>query len=194
MKKENISTMFLLPGIQIKPELKQKFYSFGFRNTYLTCKPFTYPFEVIYLLFQPEALDVEFYAFTEELQKNTNFIEILDMSDRKVMLVYRVPRKFKRDYELFLDGRYSQTSKDFQACFAMEDYKRNEKGLPIRGKDGRPEKVPTTFYHVFNRTPFLQQKWKDRLGYDYDSDILDGMELYEKQDPLKEALEVELDW
>lgn len=191
--KQNISTLFLLPGIQIRHDLKQKFYQNGFVNSYLYCSQLTYPFNVVYLVFQPYEFDAGFLHFTTELQKNPNFLEIIDAGHNRVMIVYRVPRKFNKDYELFLKGKYSKLSAEFRACFLMEDYKRNEKGNPVRGKSGKPEKEPTVYYDVFNRTDEMKNKWKERLGYELEDDILDGMELYDRQDEEKETFLIGFD-
>lgn len=189
--KENVSVVFLLPGVEIKSEIKNQFYSHGFRNTFLTCPPLTYPFEVIYLLFRPEVIDADFMSFAEELQKNPNFIEVIDGGKGKVLFVYRIPKRFRRDYELFLEGKYSKFSGDFRKCFQMEQFKLDINGRPIK-EAGRYVKEFTNFHHIFNRTDHIKDVWKERLGYKQDEHILDDMELYDRQDSVKETLEEEL--
>lgn len=191
MKGENVSTVFLLPGIEIKSELKNRFYNFGFINTFLTCPPLTYPWPVLYIVFRPQVIDLDFMRFADELQKNTNFIDTLDAGGGKVLMVYRVPKRFLRDYELFLEGKYSKLSPEYRRCFQMEQFKLDAHDRPIK-EQGRYVKEYTDFYHIFNRTEYIKDIWKERLGYRADEHILDDMELYSKQDPLRETLEEEL--
>lgn len=186
--------MFLLPGIEIDSNLKSKFRRSGFINTYLTCEPYKYPYEVIFLLFQPKELDLEFYEFTEELQTNANFIEIIEFDKKQVLIVYRIPAKFKNDYNLFMKGRYSRLSDAFKKCFVLEDYQRDTKGNPMKDNKGNYLTEPSTFYHVFNRTEFIKERWLLKLGYPLHDPILDSMELYDVQSPDKESLELIEAW
>lgn len=190
MRKENVSTVFLLPGIEIKNELKNMFYTFGFENTFLTCPPLSYPFEVLYLLFRPQVIDYEFIRFAEELQKNPCFIETIDCSKGRVLFVYRVPKRFRRDYELFLEGKYSKLSAEYKKCFQMEQFKCDAQGRPMKD-NGRYVKEYTDFYHIFNRTDHVKTVWMERLGYT-DTSILDDMEMYDRQDEVEETLKEEL--
>lgn len=191
MSKENVSTVFLLPGIEIKSELKNRFYSFGFQNTFLTCPPLNYPWPVLYILFKPQVIDLEFIRFAEDLQKNPNFIETLDAGSNKVLMVYKVPKRFRRDYELFLEGKYSKLSSDYRKCFQMEQFKLDSHDRPVK-ENGRYVKEYTDFYHIFNRTDHIKDVWKERLGYDKSEQIFDDIELYDRQDPVRETIEDEL--
>lgn len=186
---ENVSTIFLLPGIEIREELKAEFYSQGFINTFLHVKGLNYPYPVIYLLFKPTRIDHSFVRFANELQKNGNFLETIDAGRNKVLMVYRVPKRFRRDYDLFLEGKYSRLSDSYKRCFQMEQFKLDALGRPMRDNRGRWIKEPTDFYHVFNRTDDIKKRWLAAIGYDESSDILDDVELYEKQDTQKETYE-----
>ncbi len=201
--KLNVSRLFLLPGIQLDEKIKRDFSRFGFVNTYLTCDQLSYPYNVIYLVFKPNELDLEFYAFSKNMQKNPNFIEAIDLGRNKVVMIFRVPKRFKADYALFLDGQYSKLSKDFQSCFALEDIKRDDNGKPVL--DGNKYvKEPSRFFHIFNRTQWLKDRWKLRLygredaegnvSYtprdEVDALILDEVELFDRQDPVLELLTV----
>jgi hypothetical protein len=201
--KANISRLFLLPGIQLDEKAKRDFSRFGFENTYLKCDQLSYAFNVIFLLFKPNDLDLEFYTFAKNMEKNPNFIEAIDLGRNKVVMVYRIPKRFTKDYELFLEGKYSQLSKEFQNCFALEDFKRDANGKPMMD-GGRYVKEPSRFFHIFNRTEWLKDRWKLKLyGHqdaegnpqfdlrdEVDSAILDTIELYDVQDPVAEFLTV----
>lgn len=201
--KVNVSRLFLLPGIQVDDKVRANFTRFGFVNTYLTCDQLSYPYNVIYLLFKPKDLDLEFYTFTKNMEKNPNFIEAIDLGQNKVVLIYRIPKRFKQDYGLFLEGKYSKLSKDFQSCFALEELKRDDQGKPILD-GGRYVKEPSRFFHIFNRTEWLKDRWKLKLYGTTDKDgnqfihpkdvadaaVLDDMELYDVQNPVDELLGV----
>jgi hypothetical protein len=186
VKKDNVSKVFLLPGIQIKEELRNRFNSFGFQNTYLSCEPFKYPFKTLFLLFRPDRLDMDFNLFVTNLQRNTHFVEVIDLNNGKVMLVYRIPREFTKDYDLFLAGKYSKLSDAFKACFSMEKIKIDPvTRKPIR--DGyKYAKEPTNFYHIFNRTKERRDIIQEK--YALEDDIMDQIEFFERQDPDKETL------
>lgn len=187
--KENVSTIFLLPGIEIKRELKLSFYNNGFVNTFLTCKGLSYPFEVIFLLFNPKQIDINFCSFIEDLKKNTNFLEVLDVGLNKILLVYRIPKKFRLDYNLFLEGKYSELSEEYKKCFSLEKFKLDGYGNKVIEK-GKYIMEPSNFYHIFNKTEHLKNIWLDKLGISKEeSHILDNVELYEKQDTIKEDLQ-----
>lgn len=204
--KPNISRLFLLPGIQIEEKTKKLFAQFGFVNTFLSCAQLSYSFNVIFLLFKPSEFDMGFYTFARNMEKNPNFIETIDLGQNQVAMIYRIPRRFTKDYELFLDGQYSKLSKEFQSCFAMEDFKRDSNGRPIIDA-GRYLKEPSRFYHVFNRTEWLKDRWKLKLYGHEDKDgnvilspkdrheaaILDDVELFDKQDPELETLLLEFE-
>lgn len=191
MNKENVSTVFLLPGIEIREELKDQFYSFGFQNTFLTCPPLTYPFPVLYLLFKPKSIDQDFIRFGEELHRNPNFLETIDAGKGKVVFIYRVPKRFRHDYELFLEGKYSKLSAEYKRCFQMEQYKLDKLGRHVV-EGGKWVREYTPFYHVFYRTDHIKENWKAALGYGPDDHIIDDMEFFDKQNPDKETMDEEL--
>lgn len=190
IRQHNISTIFLLPGIEIDNGLKKSFNQFGFVNTYTTCKSFTFPYKVVYLLFKPVSMDMAFYSFIESLKKNKNFVNELDLGYNRLMVVYKVPTRFNNDYDLFLEGKYSKLSAEFKSCFAMEEWKRTSTGALAKDINNRPIKEPSTFYHVFHRTKEFVTRWKERLGYDPDDDILNDVELYEKQNEEEETYDL----
>lgn len=189
-RKDNVSKVFLFPGIEVKDDLKFKFNSFGFINTYLQVQPLTYPYPVIFLLFKPESFNIDFNNFVSEIQKNPNFIEIVDLFNGRILMTFRVPKKFTKDYYTFLEGKYSKLSAAFKSCFSMEKIKVDEKKQPIK-KNGKLEKEPTNYYHIFNRTQFMKEHIKTK--YNVDDDVVENIEFYDKQDPEQETLVTESD-
>lgn len=183
IRKDNVSTMLLLPCLKLKQDLQMQFSEFGFVNSYLFCEKYYYDFNTIYLVFKPE-FTLGFHLFLQELQKNINFVDVLD-EPGTVIVVFRVPPKFGTDYLLFLNGAYSMTSPDFKACFQLKVYKQDDKGVYLKTSTGAYQTEYTMYHHIFNKTEYLRNKWRDALG-----DVLlpKDMELYDKCSIDKETL------
>ena len=185
VKTDNVSTVFLFPCLSIRQELVRQFSEFGFVTTYLYWDKHEYPFNVMFLLFQPSEFTLGFHNFVQAMEKSINFVETIDVAN-KVVLVYKVPAKFVTDYLLFLNGAYSLTSPDFKACFKLKDYKMDASGKFIRTSTGSYETEYTAYWHIFNKTEYWRNQLLERLGED--TRIPEGSELYEKCDINKETL------
>lgn len=183
-RKDNISYLLLFPCLQIKKELTAQFAEFGFVNTYLSWDKASYGYSVIYAVFK-SPFTLAFYNFVLQMEKSQNFIETVDVPDA-VVLVYRIPEKFRMDFRRFCDGRYSKLSPEFKACFQMRKYTMDSTGKLLKDQQGKYLTEHTMFYHIFNRTDELKQKWAELIGDDVE---LTG-ELYDKCDMSKETLEL----
>lgn len=185
VKHDNISTMLLFPCLRIRQELTDRFADFGFVSSYLFWERYPYPFNTVYLLFQPKEFTLDFHHFIQNMEKNINFVDTVDVPN-KVVVVFRVPARFDVDYLLFLNGAYSKTSPDFKSCFQLKEYKRGPDGKLLKTPTGGWQTEYTMYYHIFNKTEDLRNKWIEALG---DSTRLPkDMELYEKCDINKETL------
>lgn len=184
--KENISTIFLLPSTGIALRMREYFPKFGFVNTYIS-SDISYPFPCLYILFQPDKLDRGTISFFKELEKESNFIESFDLEKGQIVFTFRIPKKFDRDYNIFLTGKYSKMSKSFKDLFPKEVYVYDNKGKAVKNNFGSYLKEPSKFYHIFNRTEYLKQKWAEKLNIDLEM-FTDDNELYDIQDPVKETL------
>lgn len=187
VRKDNVSTILLMPCIQIRKELFAQFQEYGFVNTYLFWDKISYPFEVIFMVFRPAGMTVGYQNFITNMQKNQNYVETHDIGET-IVLVFSIPKRFKRDYKLFLQGKYSQTSNDFKSCFALKVYKVDDTGKVEKDESGRYITEYTTFYHIFNRTDELRSRWQEVLGEE--TVIPEEMELYDKYDKEKETLNI----
>lgn len=175
VEKENVSAVMLFPCLKIKQELVNQFNEFGFINTYLFCNKREYDCNVIYLMFRPNEFTVGFHLFIQALERNINFLETID-EPSTVIIVYRVPPQFGADYLLFLNGAYSLTSPDFKACFQMKVYTKDDKGNLLKTKAGSYITEHSMYYHIFNKTDYLKNRWREALG----DDVKLPNELYEK--------------
>lgn len=188
-RKYNISTKFLLPILKFSKKVLEEYLpEFGFVNTYINCNVLTYPFEVLYILFNPKELDLNFFNFEKEFCKNTNYIETYDLGNNLVLFIFRIPKEYQRDFNLFIEGKYSKTSKSYQNLFPKESYITDSTGRKMRDNKGFYLKEPSSFFHIFNKTDFLKRKWREKLGYDDDDPIFEDIELYDTQDIMKETL------
>lgn len=187
-KKENVSTVMLLPIIKINKKLINNFHKFGFRNTYLFADQLKdiYKFNLIYILFEPDTFDNDFNEFIIELSENSNYIETIDIGYKRVLVTFKIPDQFKGDFKLFLEGAYSKVSDAYKKCFSLERPVKNERGDIVRTFTGATEFEPTAFFHIFNKTQKLRDIYRDKLGLDYD--IPEEMELYDKYKREEESL------
>lgn len=185
-RRDNISTIFLLPCLQIRDEVKARFKDFGFVNTYLFCDKFDYNFNPIYILFRPSSFDLEFYKFILQLEKNQNHIETMDFDKNSVLMTFRIPKRFNDDYGAFLRGRYSKFSPEFKKCFSMKDYVLGPGGELLRDEHKRYRTDYSMFYHIFNRTETLRNIYIEKLG----SELPENIELYDRYKTVEETLTI----
>lgn len=184
-RKENVSTVMLLPVVKINRKLVNNFYKYGFKNTYLFIER-EYKFNVIHLLFEPEKFDQDFNEFIFELSSNPNYIETIDVGYKKVLVTFKIPNQFEVDFRLFLEGKYSKLSDGFKKCFPFEKPVKNERGDIKRDMSGAVVMEPSTFFHIFNRTEKLRKKYEESLGLDYQ--LPTDLELYDIVNIEKENL------
>lgn len=187
VRKDNISTIFLLPCLGIRDDLRtrDKFKQYGFINTYMFSAQGDYNFYPLYLLFKPEKFSIEFYRFTISLEKSANYIETIDKAG-SVVLVFKIPDKYARDYRIFLDGKYSELSDLFKNCFPMKVFIKDKKGKVLLDAGQRPMTEYSDYYHIFNRTEHLIEIYRKELGEDTELPY----ELYEKYHLDEEILEL----
>ncbi len=184
--KQNVSSVFLVPCLKIREETRQQFDSFGYVNSYLFCDKCSYEFFTpIYLLFEPENFNINFYNFTLNLERNQNHVETIDLPKGQVLFVFRIPKRFESDYEIIKQGRYSKTSPDFKACFPVRRFVYDQKGMLTKDSKGNYATEYTMYFHIFNKTEFLRSKLVETLEVDY---IPEEMELHDKYDERRETL------
>lgn len=145
-----VATRLMLECIKVKDELKRRFDEFGWLGCYTLCEQLTYSFYPLYVPFRPEEFNMDFYRFSQDMEKNQNYIETIDLPEGIVLFVYKIPDRFLNDYELIKQGRVTHTSVEFKTCFPMFKYRTNEFGGIWKGLDGRPQRVPTIYNHIFS--------------------------------------------
>jgi hypothetical protein len=174
--KKTISSIFIVPTLKIdKNQLKEN----GYLNGYLVDLNRDVQYEnSVYLLFKPENLD-KFREFLDsEYERTKDIIDDYDCEGGFVVLVYKLDKKWKKDFSLIKEGLYSKTSKEFQNMFP--------KVIKIM-KNGLHRDEISLQYRVFNKTQDLREYWEDRLGIDFD----DEMEVWDGFDDRNEELDLD---
>lgn len=187
----NDTSTFLLPVLGLKTE---DLYKLGFINCYLSDKdrePINNDIH-LYLLFKPNTEIIEittlggFIAREKDTQydrlvkkikeleelddSNKILIEDYDYEDGFVVLVLKFPEYYRKDYNLFLQGKYTHFSKAFKNKFA------EKKVVEFINEKGRKEKLLgfNFAYHVMHRTEQAKKFTESK----YDIEIPEEQEEY----------------
>ena len=161
---------------------KDSLKSNGFINGYMKDEGNDSQYEnVVYVLLKPENLD-KFREFLDnEYERTKNIIEDYDYEDGYVVVVYQLDEKYKKDYELVKQGKYSKTSKAFQNEFP--------KSVKIV-RDGLSKDEMSLQTRVFNKTEDLIEFWEEKLGLNLKEVIGEDYEVWDGFDESKEILEI----
>lgn len=152
-RKHTISTIFLVPTLKIPKDL---LINNGFINGYVEEESgeHNYLFSV-HLLFKPKNID-KFREFLEgEYERTKDVIEDYDYEDY-VVIVYKLNKKFKEDFKLIHEGKYSHTSSEFQNLFPASK--------KIMTQDGLHRDEISLQVRIFKKTEDLKEKWIEELG------------------------------
>lgn len=106
-----------------------------------------------YLIFdKTEDYDVVYHHYQEHLKdRNKNVLDILDYED-EIVIVFNVPEKHKKDFDLFIIGKYSKFD---------EDYK--EQIGNYFGKKSISDTYVVTEYNTIHPQPFKRKLIAERL-------------------------------
>jgi hypothetical protein len=178
--KKNITSIFMVPTLKVP---KDALRGNGFINAYVRdVRKEDHYDECIYLLFKPENLD-KFREFLDnEYERTKAVIEDYDYEDGFVVVVYKLDDKYKNDFVLVKQGKYSKTSKDFQKLFP--------KVIKIT-RNGLNKDEISLQYRIFNKAEDLVSFWEDKLGIDLIEIVGDDFEVWEGWDESKEILELD---
>lgn len=135
---------------------------------------------VAYLVFKPKDLD-KFNDFVESEHSRTHLlIDDYDYEGGFVVLVYKLPSKWEKDYELIRQGRYSETSEKFQNVIPKVKKFLDEKGL-------HKDEVSLQT-RILKKSEDLVSFWEKRLGINFKP----NMEAWYGWEIEKETLKKEL--
>jgi len=166
--RKTITSIFIVPTLKIN---RDKLKDNGYLNGYLSDDRRDVQYKnAVYLLFKPDNLD-RFREFLDsEAVRTKSLLDDYDYEDGFVVVVYKLDNKWKADFVLIKQGKYSKTSKEFQESFP--------KVLKIV-KNGLHKDQVALQHKIFRKTDDLRQYWEDRLGIEFDDDmeVWDGFEI-----------------
>lgn len=178
--KKNITSIFMVPTLKVP---KDALRSNGFINAYIKDNRREDQYkESIYLLFKPTDLD-KFREFLDsEYERTKAVIEDYDYEDGYVVVVYQLNDKYKKDFNLIKQGKYSKTSEEFQKMFP--------KVVKIVKNNLHRDEVSLQ-YRIFNKAEDLVNFWEEKLGIDFKSIVGEDYEVWEGWNEEKEILELD---
>lgn len=158
--KKTITSIFIVPTLKIG---REKLLDNNFLNAYVKdgSKDVQYN-NAVYLLFHPKNLDRFREFLDEQYEKTKSIIDDYDYEGGFVVVVYELNKKFNKDFTLIKQGKYSKTSREFQALFP--------KIVKVK-KNGYYKDEISLQYRVFNQTEDLRQYWEDKLDVEFDDDM-----------------------
>lgn len=157
--KKTITSIFMVPTLGVP---RGALVENGFINGYSKDDSRDVQYEnSIYLLFKPKNLD-KFREFLDsEYERTKAIVDDYDYENGYVVVVYELDKKFSKDFDLVRKGKYSKTSKPFQALFP--------KVIKLV-RNGLHKDEISLQYRVFNRTEDLVKFWEDKLDVEFDED------------------------
>lgn len=177
--KRTCSTIFLLPGIGLK---RQSILKHGFVSAYMDDVNHDVHYEnSVYVLYKPEQIE-EFQKFlSSEYKRTPLLVEDYDYPGGYVVTVYKFPKEFMEEYDLFLKGKYSKFSKKYMDLF------------PVRIDTHDPETGMTKMkyslqYHILNRSDAMKRYWEEKLGME--GELPEDLEYWKIPDKKEETLNI----
>ena len=150
------TSIFMLPTVKLPRGSLGKN---GFINAYMKDEISDNNYkDCIYVLFRPKDLDMFKDFLDSEYERTKQIVEDYDYEGGFVVVVYKLSQKWKEDFNLIKQGKYSQTSDGFQKVFP--------KVIKLM-KNGLHRDELSLQYRIFNKTNDLIEYWQDKLGITY---------------------------
>ena len=171
-----LTSIFIVPTLKID---KSKLIDNNFINAYIkdVNKEVQYK-DAAYLVFKPEDFD-DFQDFVNgEYDRTPHIIDDYDYDGGFVVLVYTLNPLYMEDFELVKQGKYSETSKDFQELFPKI----------VKVIMNGMYKDEVSFQHkVFSKSEDLKEYWEEKLNMTFD----EKMEVWQVFNEKNEVLDIE---
>lgn len=172
------TSLFLLPPLQIEDELLDRHH---FWNAYLgDVDHVTEETDehLLYCLFKPVDTFI-FEQLIDQLDRQGILVDDYDYEDGFCVLVLKFPKEYNNDFELIVQGKYSQTSGKFQSLFPMDRRLTTEEVLLLKDQESilskeeyetlRESLVETMYKGVFKKTRGFKKLMEDYFQIDVDS-------------------------
>jgi hypothetical protein len=177
--KKNITSIFMVPTLAIP---YGKLNENGYINGYIDDLTHSSKYKnCVFVLFKPDDLDVFREFLDSEYERTKAVIEDYDYEGGFVVVVYQLDNKYKKDFKLIKQGKYSKTSKEFQKLFP--------KTIKIVKNSLHKEEISLQ-YRIFNKNRDLINFWEEKLGINLIETVGEDFELWEGWDEQKEILEI----
>ena len=159
-RKHTITSIFIVPTLNID---RGKLNDNGFVNGYIKDKKRDVQYEnAVYLLFKPVNLDKFREFLDKEYDRTKEILDDYDYEEGFVVLVYQLNKKWKKDFDIIKQGRYSETSEDFQNIFS--------KVIKVINNGLRRDEISLQ-YRIFNKAEELRKYWEDKLDVSFSDDM-----------------------
>lgn len=163
-KRYNVSCVFLLPLLKLN---RKKLEALGFKDTYWFNGEEKLVYEsCIHLLFKPTSLKNFNEFLLEEKERKAPIVDENDYPGGLVIVTYRLPQRFIKDYNLIWQGKYSETSKEYQDMFPKTVKITNASGIVVTEMSGQ--------HMVFSRYQPMKRKLEEEL----DAELSDAQEIW----------------
>ena len=158
---KTISTIFIAPTLNIPRKDKEEN---GYLNAYIKDSGREVNYEdAIYLLYQHSDM-FKFKKFLDmEKSRTSQIIDDYDYDGGFVVVVYKLNPKFKKDFNIIKEGKYSTASESFKKLFP--------KVIKIQTPNGLHRDELALQYRIFNKTNDLVEFWEAKFGIKFEPNM-----------------------
>lgn len=155
MKKTTCSTLFLIRFVGMDTRVIRPL---GFVNAYMGDKneDIIHYDKAVYMLFKSSSSYIE--DFLGEQRESPLYLQEYYYEGNYIVLVMKIPEKFLPDYELFLQGKYSEFSTELKENFPLKHSAYKEFNI----------EQDSFFNLIFNKSETLKEFWEDQLDVKLD--------------------------
>lgn len=150
---KNITSIFMIPTLGIP---YGKLNENGFINGYIDDQTHDSKYKnCVFVLFKPKDMDVFRIFLDAENERIQDIVEDYDYEGGFVVIVYKLPKKFKDDFKLIKKGKYSKTSDEFKQSFP--------KVMKVKIKFLHRDEL-TLQWRIFRKDQNLKEHWEKKIG------------------------------
>lgn len=125
---------------------------------------------LLLLLFKHNKLKITDIKNIIHQNTHVNVLFADELVNDYLVIAVEFPPEFNKDYDMFIEGKYSKFSKEFKSLFPKTKDAFNSKNVKVGKKY-------TLYYHIFHKTEWLKNFWKTKFEL---IELDDKLELWEK--------------